>query len=585
MNFSKNSCPTLAEAIVNLCKSLGVSYAFGVSGGAMAVLWQALAKELEVLHFRHESGAAFAATEAYFAAKKPVVVFTTTGPGITNALTGLLVARTEGAKIILLSAHTSAPLRGRGAIQETSSYTLPTALFSSGTLFDEAVIIENPAQLAQVGNRLARGLSQAGGFVAHLSIPTDVQNIPVNTPLPQLPIESNICLPTSQTIDRCLELLSQDCFAIWLGFGARGAAKLIRELAEITGAAVMCSPRGKGIFPESHPQFVGVTGMGGHDSLFAYMQQFRPHRILVLGTRLGEPTSFFSPLLVPFGGFVHVDIDPLVPGVAYPHAQTFAVEADIGEFVKMLLSRLPKDYTNNPQIFPQPTSKILVPKTEGLIRPEFLMEAIQKIIVNGSDSRVLAESGNSFTWATHYLRFNSPDRYRVSTAVGAMGHAVTGVVGAALAKRSKAVAIVGDGAMLMNSEVNTAVKYNIPAVWIVLNDGRYNMCHQGMATLGLTGADATFPQVNFAMLARSLGADGIQVDRETDLSMALEKALDSPEPFVVDVLIDPNITAPSAARNRTLQAQMSSTESNKSISFPAIPKGSRQSERESTNEP
>lgn len=76
----------------------------------------------------------------------------------------------------------------------------------------------------------------------------------------------------------------------------------------------MCSPRGKGIFPEEHPQFVGVTGLGGHGSVRTYMQEQPPLRTLVLGTRLGEPTSFWSQSMIPSGGFVHVDIDPQVPG-------------------------------------------------------------------------------------------------------------------------------------------------------------------------------------------------------------------------------------------------------------------------------
>src|SRR5258705_6472881 len=101
-----------------------------------------------------------------------------------------------------------------------------------------------------------------------------------------------------------------------------------------------------------------------------------------------------------------------------------------------------------------------------------------------------------------------------------MGHAAAGVVGAANGSGGKAVAIIGDGAMLMNNEINTAVKFDLPAVWIVLNDARYNMCEQGMATLGLS-ADATFPEVDFAMLARALGADGIRVEREAELGPAL----------------------------------------------------------------
>ena len=161
-------------------KILGVGEAFGVSGGAMATVWGALSNSptIDVLHCRHEGGAAFAATEAHFASDRPIVVFTTAGPGITNALTGLLAARDEGAKIIYLSACTSAPQRGRWAIQETSDYTIPQGgIFTSGALFNYATILESPKQLPQIARRLALGLAQPGAFVAHISIPTGVQSI------------------------------------------------------------------------------------------------------------------------------------------------------------------------------------------------------------------------------------------------------------------------------------------------------------------------------------------------------------------------------------------------------------------------
>src|SRR4249919_2900620 len=108
------SCTTLASALVEGLYRLGVRQAHGVSGGAMAAIWHALsASALQVRHFRHESGAAFAAIEEHFASGRPALVFTTTGPGLTNALTGLLAARGEGAKLILVSACTSSPARGR----------------------------------------------------------------------------------------------------------------------------------------------------------------------------------------------------------------------------------------------------------------------------------------------------------------------------------------------------------------------------------------------------------------------------------------------------------------------------------------
>lgn len=567
----------VADAIAEMLENLGVGCAYGVAGGAMASLWGALSNStMQVLNFRHEAGAAFAATEAYFATGSPSVVFTTAGPGMTNALTGLFAARGEGAKVILLSACTSAANRGRWGIQETSTDTLPSSgIFTSGALFNYAVTIESADQLPQIFRRIALGLAQPGGFVAHLSIPTRLQTTLVDeTTLPDLGVGSLSVAPSEEAIAKSVELLSEGPFAIWVGFGARNAAEEIRQLAEKTGAAVMCSPRGKGIFPEDHPQFVGVTGLGGHGSVMTYMQSATPLRTLVLGTRLGEPTSFWSPVMVPPGGFVHVDIDPEVPGVAYASTKTYPVQADIKAFVQALLKHMPEN-TASAISLPNPEQEpIEAGAPDTPVRPEVLMAAIQKVIVEGSDAVVMAECGNSFTWSTNLLRFSETNRYRVSTGVGAMGHAATGVVGAAQARNGKAVAIVGDGAMLMNNEISTAVKYQIPAVWIVLNDARYNMCHQGMKLLGLTGADASIPPTDFVMIARGMGAEGIRVLKESDVEAALEQAIASEVPFVIDVIIDPNRAAPSKGRNQSLAAQgVKATPAKNSavqISFPNI---------------
>lgn len=547
---------TVVEAVVRMLESLGVRYAFGVSGGGMAPIWDSLESSgIQVLHFRHECGAAFAAIESYFADGHPVVVFTTTGPGITNALTGLMAARWEGAKVILISACTTASQRGRWAIQETSNFTMPSAeIFTSGSVFNYANTIESTEELLQVSRRLALGLGRPDGFVAHLSIPTSLQTSLLKTPLPRLNPYNSLPSPSQEVVIESAKLLSEGPFAIWLGFGARNAAAEIRQLAQKTGAAVMCSPRGKGIFPEDHPQFVGVTGFAGHKSVVTYMQEERPLRILVLGTRLGEFTSFWSPTMVPKRGFVHVDIDPDVPGVAYPAAETFPVHSDVKMFVQALLEHIPENLSHSKISLPRWQSPVS-PRTEGLVRPEVVIDAIQRVIVEGSDALVMAESGNSFAWAIHCLRFTQPGRYRTCNGFGAMGHFVTGVVGAALARNGKAVAIVGDGAMLMNNEVNTAVKLQIPAVWIVLNDARYNMCDQGMGVLGFKSIDTKFPATDFAMLARSLGADGIRVETESDVETALEKALSSDVPFVVDVVIDPTRLAPSMSRFQSLIEQ------------------------------
>src|SRR5688500_17130623 len=147
---------TVVAELVEVLVRLGVKQAFGVSGGAMAALWDALSSSsLGVYHFRHETGAAFAAIEAGFASGRPTVLFTTTGPGLTNALTGIVAARDEGARVIVVSAYTSASSRGRFAIQETTRSTLPPSLYDAGRPFHFATVVDDPIQLAPVERALA----------------------------------------------------------------------------------------------------------------------------------------------------------------------------------------------------------------------------------------------------------------------------------------------------------------------------------------------------------------------------------------------------------------------------------------------
>jgi acetolactate synthase-1/2/3 large subunit len=368
-------------------------------------------------------------------------------------------------------------------------------------------------------------------------------------------LSSPITVDTSEAM-RCATLLAEGPFALWVGFGAREAAAEVRELAERTGMAVMCSPRAKGIFPEGHRQFIGVTGIGGHDSVLTYMLEVRPRRTLVLGTRLGELTSFWNQEMVPERGFIHVDIDPDVPGVAYPTAETIAIQADVKLFLRALLTFLPASSAHPlPVSLPAPCHRRIQPAERSPVRPEVLFDAIQRTIVEGSESIVMADAGNTISWTTSRLVFKDPCRYRVSTGWGSMGHFSTGVVGAALAANRKAVTIVGDGAMLMNHEVSTAVNHEVPAVWIIVNDSQYNMCRQGMTLQGFHGVQTAMPPTDFAAIARAMGAEGIRVESEADLQAALETAMAATVPLVVDVVIDPEPIAPIGGRVESLSSQ------------------------------
>ena len=182
------------------------------------------------------------------------------------------------------------------------------------------------------------------------------------------------------------------------------------------------------------------------------------------------------------------------------------------------------------------------------------VEGVQ--IVDATDALIMSEAGNSFTWCNHALRFAAPHRYRTSAAWGSMGHFTAGAVGAALAGARRVVALVGDGAMLMNNEINTAVAYGASVLWIVSNDAQLGLNEHGMTALGMTPVETQLPRTDFAAFARSQGAAGLAVDREPALADALARALVTPGPVVLDVRVDPSVPAPIIAqRISSLRAQ------------------------------
>ncbi|MEO1083840.1 MAG: thiamine pyrophosphate-binding protein [Acidobacteriota bacterium] len=556
----------MGDGLATLLVDAGVENAFGVVGGGVAPLADALNQsKIRVMHTRHESGAVFAAAEASLLSGRPAVVFATTGPGITNCMTGLYVAREEGARVILLSGVTPASRRGRWVFQDSGPHALPLDWYTPGPLFHYAAVVDHEEQLAGVARRLSKGRRRPNGFMAHLAVPTDRQSLALQRPLQwPTPLEdASRQWFDPRDVDHCASLLSSSRSMIWVGFGARDCSGLVRKLAEELGTPVMATPRAKGIFPEEHELYVGVTGLGGHELPGETVRQLKPEHTLVLGTRLAELNTGWDDALLPSQSLLHVDGDPEVPGLAFPQMVTYGIQADLEPFLEALLQSL-SDRADRPSGGRPSSGRAKAPigalgrpprplaRSGGDVRPPFLMDAIQRILVDGSDVLLVSEPGNSVAWTNHYLRFPAAGRYRVNMGWGSMGHATTGVLGMALHGR-KAVAVVGDGAMLMSCEVSTAVRYQLPVVWIVLNDSQYGMIEHGMRDAGFEPVETSIPPTDFAALAHAMGARGIRVESEGELDSALGAALESTEPIIVDVVIDPSIPAPTASRLNNLR--------------------------------
>ena len=549
---------TVSDALIDALTKAGGRRAFGILGGAAVPLFSALvARGLEPIHARHESGAVFMALEHELAGGGPGIIFTTTGPGLTNALTGVAAARREGGRIVVLSAATGSDRRGRGAFQESNDLTYAhCGLYSSGGWFDYAIALQSPAELPVVCARLVEGLSRPQGFVAHVALPLAMQVAPADLRSPAPRLFSTRGTPSPELIRACARWLDTPRVVVWLGYGARSAVPEVRALVDALDARVMCSPRAKGLFPESDTRFLGVTGFGGHDRVFERLARIEPQTTLVLGSRLGEFTSFWDERLIRNSRIVHVDTDPTVFGAAYPDVELLGVEAEVSQLLRALLPSLrPRVRPRLPHPVPTADTPVAT-EPSGRVRPRALMNRLQRIVVEGSEAPVLAEAGNAFLWTTNLLRFDRPGRYRTSMGFGSMGHAAAGVVGAALACDGPAIAVVGDGSMLMSNEVSTAVSLGVPAIWVVLNDGRYGLVADGMQGLGHRPFGLDFHPADFAALGRALGARAYVIEREDDLDDVLHASLQAGGPTVVDVRIDSRERAPFGARNDSLTRQL-----------------------------
>ena len=567
--WAKQDNTSVSRALCDGLVALGVTDAFGILGGGIAPFAAGMAlTPLRFRSFRHEAGAGFAAIEAHHATGRPTLVVVTTGPGLANVINAAIAARVDGAKVLLISGATSSNQRGRGAVQETHDAVLSSDWYRAGPLFHLAALPDTVDEVAHFMARLQVGFARPGGFVAHLALPWALQaeltERPLTPPTWTLPTST----PTPQTLDTCLDVLREPSAVLWCGHGAIPAAATLVELAERASLPVISSPRAKGVMPELHRLHVGVSGAGGGAAVKAFAGAFQPRRALVIGTRLGEVTSFLAPSVLPADGIVHVDVSDDAFGAAFPAVGGVGIVAESSTFVTALLARAAQtDFFAARSTCREPVLRAVeaaraavaddvVIDTGDDVDPRVLMRALQKHVVDDSDAVVMSEAGTSFTWCNSHLRFAQPGRYRTSAAWGSMGHFTSGAVGAALAGERRVVAVVGDGAMLMNNEINTAVQYGARVVWIVLNDAQLGLNEHGMRALGMTPVETQMPRVDFVGFAKSQGASGVAVDTAAALDAALRAAMQATGPFVVDVRIARAVPSPVVAdRIKSLRTQ------------------------------
>ncbi len=550
--------PRRASAVlVDMLAAAGVEVVFGLPGGAISPVHDALLdSSIRVITTRHESGATFAAAGYAHITGRLGVCAVTSGPGALNALTGVASAWCDGLPMLLLVGEVPRKAHGRGVLQDGSAHGLKIVEMF-GHVSKLSLEVPDAAQLPHLlGRAISTAMSGRRGPVV-LTLPMDVTSAMIAPPRieGQQAIQSQLC---TEIIDEVGEILVDSRRPLILaGSGLRNGAApaLLRRVAERLRCPVATTPKGKGVFPEDHPLSLGVLGLGGHLSSRSYLES-GVDVVVVLGSSLGDlSTDGFNPALQA-PALIHVDIDGKQIGKSY--APTHAVVADLAEMLGALDSRLvsllarPVAEPAEPRAFE--LSGVVrhqlppAPEAEARIGPHEVLREIQSLLP--ADTVYTVDSGEHFTFATHYLKIVHPDSYVVMTGLGSMGQSIGAAIGVKLAHPERPVAaIVGDGCFAMNAfEVATAVAERLPIRVFVFNDNRLGMVENGHEHVYGRRPDYSTGSLDICAIAAGLGAATLRVCRPGDLTAAARLFSSYPGPVVVDVQIDPSVRLPKKDR-------------------------------------
>ena len=543
-----------ARAVLQTLANRGVTVAYGIPGGLISPVFDALADvpEIQYVATRHEAMAGFAAMGHAIATGRPAVVLTTGGPGLTNTITAVAAAFVEELPMVVIAGDVSQNATSRGALHDTSTGGLDgLALMRTITRFSARVeSADNAASAIEHALRIATGPRPGPVF---LSLPLDVSSAP--SPATRLSV-SEPPAPPAPDPAACAEiagaLRASKRPLLVVGNGARGAAAEVRALAERLACPVVTTPHGKGIFPDSHPLHLGGIGFGGHPSASDYLAR-RPDVVLVVGSRLGDITTngWRLPLTGTSATF-QIDREAWMMGRNYP--LTFGLVADARMALRSILAAMPLDVARPMRapferryLYDEAARSDRTPLAPGRI-----MRALEEAF---PDAFWAVDVGEHTAYAVHYLTIDRPNRFRTLMGLSSMGSGFGMAIGAARAGSDTVVGICGDGSFSMYAgEVLTLAESRIGLVLAVMNDGRWNMVDNGLkATFDRRPHAMPSHVADIGAVARDFGAVGVRIERPEDLTPSRLRAwASSGRPVILDVRFDASHVFSAASRAATI---------------------------------
>ncbi len=568
---------TVSDLIVEYLEQFGVEYVFGVPGSPLGPLFDALVRSTKrggprLVLARHEAGAAFMADGYARESGRIGVCCSTTGPGATNLITGVAGAYAEQVPMLVLSSQTRVTDFSFGCFQDSSRDGVDImSMFACCTRYNS--LVSHPNQLEK---KLASALTTALGSPrgpAHLSIPIDIFGADAAGPASFNGLHSLVSTREGTVDTAALERLLEEISAVrgnsrrivlLAGANAIGAGDLITRFAELTGAKIITTPRGKPAINPYHPLARGVFGVSGHNSARQALAEDNVQLILAVGSNLGEwETSKWDPILMNdcmvhidsdrqnftrspmarlhlFGG-IHAIFEQLNRRLEHHDDSAVACSKGTAETAPVTSAYVPAGISvRNTDCCAPPASGQL------LKAPQVYVELIQRL---PRESRFFIDNSNSVPWSIHYFFHQRPEALHYSIEFATMAWAVGAAVGGAFAnQKAPSVCIAGDGCYLMSGqEITVAVERRLPVIFAVLNDQAYGLIRHGHRVHGREAVDFSIPQVDFAMMARSTGAQAYTIRSIEDFETIDWQALARHQgPTLLDIIIDPEEPPPLA---------------------------------------
>jgi len=561
------------DLLVAYLEQIGVEYVFGVPGGAIEPLFNALARSarrggIRPVVARHETGAAYMADGYARETGRIGVCCATSGPGATNLITGVSSAYENEIPMLVITGQTSLHLQGRSALQESSESGVDTvAMFRNCTRY--SALLSHPEQVErQLINALMSANQPVPGPV-HLSIPLDIQRSLLT--LGSAYDLSHLMIPPSLVDVEAVQKLNAQLekaknILVLIGSSCGDAIDLIIKMVERKGAKFVVTPDAKGFIGPRHPLYAGVFGFAGHESALEAMNDEKVDLILVVGSGLGECASNGWDQALLNDRLVHIDSGDL--HLSRSPMARLHVRGRIRSVFEYLLEGMrveneQPDWVAERRKFIKQTvnSPYRAKSVEAQIKPQYLMRELGWRCP--SDTRFLADSGNSMIWAIHHLDVYDhqiiPGGWlRVTTNYASMGWAIGGAVGTALANRSApVVCITGDGSLLMNGqEMTVALSEKLSVLFVILNDGVLGTVKHAQRLSGAEQVGFELPTVDFRAMAESMGIPGIVIRTADDFdNLDLNAILSRPGPTVLDVRIDSEEVPPIGLRLKILASK------------------------------